>query len=925
MLGKIGLGGLCRVATLRLCLLIAALSASGVCCSEQEIIKEVKGYADLDEALQKLEVENALVSAGFALDSCHVKKTFSEKFDQTLSGKASMAIYSIYKGDKAIDSSASVTVGSKGHAEILMSHPGVDCSKQVDSNKWFRVLVDEVKIPACSEGQGPGSCFRSHLEPGGGKFQEIIRGVVTVSEMEIILDDEGIVGPLEASCYSSIGVTDRVAFSLRPNGEINCMDAKLRSSGSGFRPCSSIEADKNRVERCGHVYAPCAEPGDRGFVWGYRGVELGDEAAAKTSEGKCRSVRGERELSNEYVVVNIIETENDITELLYLDGGPLLPAFEDPWREDVLASNIYSWADFAVRRFRHIFWWLPEYLDRVHIEQTVETDQSDCHARWWPTKLIELPIFCRKLAGFVPKGLCGDVIIHELAHELLHALLAKAYPGDTSRRDMDQPLNEGLADYLAVYATNYPVYGRHCGSDTRLIHVGVSSNSSSEPSVSLADLGPSGDEKMVFSGALWELGEEFGDQDLVARLAIFAVLRGGVDGKSFARHFVDLAELFLESGNNKSRSKVEDVCRILLKKRGLCAERCSQIGQGVKMQDHCDNEILPDVYSVDDPLYGVKGRGKTVVAQDQFGLLYEMTSVGRFQKQRNLGLKPGFVVGEGTLALSSKNAWLIDQTGSSKLRGGKLDGLRGIEGWLKTDDTSWVTRDDHDVWQVVSVSAGKLTVDEAASLLNETNKWLTSSGYYFSKRRGKKELFSSRASGRDVLEKGVEIDKESIILETDKLVRKVELPRDRCKEGPWVAGTEVSVATLTCDGLLRIYAWDDLRELSRERLPGVLQNVGTPLVLANVDGGDDDEYVVGPYFQGNLSRDEFGLLARKDEDGSPVRGFWPLAFPTKPTVAPAYADRNEDGCDEVVLGFGREIQVWDPNKGLEGCSPLAVQ
>ena len=372
----------------------------------------------------------------------------------------------------------------------------------------------------------------------------------------------------------------------------------LYPDGSTDPEASLILLSPADIEKsCPHkeVVVSVPQRTDSGLDWRYRpltgrGVK---DVADLVPDLSCFEVgRGSEyvSLENDFVQVTELGRSSPLG-FQFFDGQPWI--FSRPEKasdEERVAGTIFLHANRAVAGFASIFDWLPEHLNRVKIRQVIGHHSDSCKAWWRGLGEIAIPLDCNIWGSFQPKGLCGEIVTHELTHELSARLLALTN-ADYSRiagKNTMPMLWEALADYLAVSLQGDDgTYGAFCGDDFRSLEYGLYRPQLDRPRSMLEDrrIHSPSFKSLLISSALFDLAPALartdlslqGRPDLIAarlpayrrtvdRMALLSFLLGGQDWQTFLDRLVELAGFI---------GQAEAVCSVLWDEHRLPVRGCA--------------------------------------------------------------------------------------------------------------------------------------------------------------------------------------------------------------------------------------------------------------------------------------------------------------------------------------------------------------
>lgn len=315
-------------------------------------------------------------------------------------------------------------------------------------------------------------------------------------------------------------------------------------------------------QSCVKILAPrtYAKKGDWGFTWSWKGLPKAralDLSQLTDAEG-CLYPAPVRDfdvaLFNKQISIQKLQEPALPVLASFNQEGPytfILPGGD--LFEGLLAANAFGVANSGLEAFKLVYSWIPDRIKKVKIYQVPSPDYA-CSAQRVPGK-IYLPSACPGHDGFVAKSLCSDVVVHELAHEVMGSLVSLATGGQT-QHVKDEIVDEALADFFAVLLRSDeigPYYAPACQNDFFEITQGNSSFNESN-----------------FLTALLNVPDEE-TAKVVARLASLSTLYGYSSKDDFIESFFDFAE---KSGLKED--VLVPICTSFSKNSGICDPRCPQ-------------------------------------------------------------------------------------------------------------------------------------------------------------------------------------------------------------------------------------------------------------------------------------------------------------------------------------------------------------
>lgn len=239
-------------------------------------------------------------------------------------------------------------------------------------------------------------------------------------------------------------------------------------------------------------------------------------------------------------------------------GAPpaTLLSLDDPLRERAISAVTFRHMQWALERFDERFP-LPPRDKPIQVMQHIGTLGLECKASWDIDQII-LPMMCRGETLFEPKGLCKEIVAHEVSHQVVTQVLQLSESLQFGAPALG--LGEALADYLAAAWQEDPTIGRFCSSEARSLVPPEGS-----PPVAGAFTRVSSDRWAAMAQALWRLDPKGSDAPRpqigvsLPELLLTSILWGGMDAvenpESFVDHLLRLAgdlELPQEVGDSIS-------------------------------------------------------------------------------------------------------------------------------------------------------------------------------------------------------------------------------------------------------------------------------------------------------------------------------------------------------------------------------------
>lgn len=319
---------------------------------------------------------------------------------------------------------------------------------------------------------------------------------------------------------------------------------------------------------CPRIFAPRAQtPADQawGFDWTWKGLpEAETSLNLYTQNDGCLAKAPHTDftvfLQNQHLRVRKLLNPDDIPiAVSFAKNGPYV--FMEPgstFFEVLVAANIFGWANQGLSGFDQVYHWLRWQVRGLDIYQAPSMAMQPCAARRFPG-MIHLPLMCPGYDGFVAKGLCGDVVVHELAHEVMGSLVGLGTGGERKVID-DSTVNEALAYYFALDLKPTGStwhYAPACQNDDHW--VGQGTGDFAETSLLSA-----------LAGIRDRLQDNDHDEKILGRLLSLATLYGWQSPKKFFDEFFD----FAQDKADVDATILEPICEELRDHAGVCDPRC---------------------------------------------------------------------------------------------------------------------------------------------------------------------------------------------------------------------------------------------------------------------------------------------------------------------------------------------------------------
>ena len=298
-------------------------------------------------------------------------------------------------------------------------------------------------------------------------------------------------------------------------------------------PCESLP----KKPPC--LFAASAAASSHGFNWRWRGlanVDVGFGSLFTDPDGRLPDFPPSSywiTLSNRHLAIRSIQAPNRTIRAQVSQPAPhVLVQPGSELYETLVAGNIFLRSQEGLAKLAKLHPWIPDRFTNVEIHQTVHDGSRPCNGRRQPGA-IYLPLGCPTLDGFVPKGLCRDLVLHELSHEVLGSLVGLA---TAQRRRVvggaGSALDEGLSDLFAFWLRGQESqgvwrFGYRCQDDDRFFDPGIK-NMARDGIVVALRTPTLGDKPPI-------------PPKLLGQLVALAVLHGWRDVESFLDTLLDLA------------------------------------------------------------------------------------------------------------------------------------------------------------------------------------------------------------------------------------------------------------------------------------------------------------------------------------------------------------------------------------------------
>lgn len=293
-------------------------------------------------------------------------------------------------------------------------------------------------------------------EPAFPRSSQIVRRRTTRSARNTISAwEQGILPEFRFEIPSERAVSARGASGNEP---VSAAEPKPIDNKCGREACG-----KDCGENQKRILALRARGYDFGFNWSWEGLGDAKVIGSNASTSCCGCFAYDNHgatgisLRNKHLALvdslqkTVIHKFNPHDPMVFLQAGG---GFE----EINAGVNAFVSANEGLREFgRLVFDWLPELVTDVNIRQAPEIAGS-CAASRQP-KSLYLPASCPRVELFVPKGLCRDVVVHELAHEMTGSLVSKSTANLLDTIPSGK-VNEAIADFFAFSLREEELFGR---------------------------------------------------------------------------------------------------------------------------------------------------------------------------------------------------------------------------------------------------------------------------------------------------------------------------------------------------------------------------------------------------------------------------------------------------------------------------------
>ena len=322
------------------------------------------------------------------------------------------------------------------------------------------------------------------------------------------------------------------------------------------------------------VHVPRATPKGYGFEWSWHPLVLAETdlftgGETSTNLAGCLPASPTTEfaveLRNDRVHIQSLAAFDqppgdswDPVAIRVPQQGPY--AFLQPggtYREKLVAANIFGWLNRGVDRFAVLD---PSLGGKVvDLEVSQWRNLEDCAGHWpYPGK-IYLPFACPLSDSFVSKGMCPDVVLHELTHEVI----GRAVRQVSHQGPVDGDLFEALADHFAMSfrgetgdQPSFFRFGLNCQNDYRVFDLEKLGSGLSRRNL------------QVVLGSLRQLDLDAKEGEVFDKLLTLAVRLAPDDLERFAHYLVDLAV------KEKSLDIANEVCQAFVDHAGHCDDLC---------------------------------------------------------------------------------------------------------------------------------------------------------------------------------------------------------------------------------------------------------------------------------------------------------------------------------------------------------------
>ncbi len=579
------------------------------------------------------------------------------------------------------------------------------------------------------------------------------------------------------------------------------------------------------------------------------------------------------------------DLENTVEKSLEYGASPVLVTLNDSWRELEVGAVAYRNLRKALEDFDDLIP-LPatrpgqdaqpdgtgqEIDERIDVFQTVGISGANCLARWMPGE-IHLPLLCRTQILFEPKGLCPEVVAHEVAHQLM----GRAVDLAENRSYLDVMggfLGEELADFFAMASMNDPTIGAFCSNELRSL-AELEEPAGGGPPIPRA---PVSVEQHDVTRALWRLAK--------TRLAVARNSQAAVEAQEPGR-LTRIPRLLLATilwGGEAGVTSVEGF-----------GGHLSSLIEEMRLPDTQRKPMLESL-GTDFP-WGFFGGAVEAIRRGHSVSVY-----GSYEETDTCDTYE--------LSIDSGESWQEPRGRSESVERPTL-GVFEVEPGRDVEAVQLRPRCDSKA-DLDDPPVRTLAVVTDPDSLDRAQLEIGTPAYTSPK-----------------LEVTPTADPALIWRDSVGRLTALEFERSRCRVAPRSRVLETQegerVVGLSCDGWLKSAPVDlspepDPREVT-ERIDGLLDLAAKhPIQIGNTDGLPGDEIIVGPFEQdqGDSTLIEVRILG---VDGSQPKGLRRLLIPAVPMTGIRVGNFDDDKCDEVALKT-EPIRIWDPNEGLESCQP----
>jgi hypothetical protein len=664
-----------------------------------------------------------------------------------------------------------------------------------------------------------------------------------------------------------------VRFQRAENGVSRSSAEAVRVAPDCAEPCQ---------ERWLRISALRAHAVDSGFEWKWAGLGNASITNLNDRTNTCGCFRRPEgnppngfsiELKNENLAV---ERDGGRTfELRFGKTDPLV--FIEPGSQGesaCRAANAFIWSNEGLEDFGDRFFeWVPQLVRNLRLTQEDQAIPA-CAAVRIPGR-IYLPSHCSQVDGYVAKGLCGDVVLHELFHELTGSLVALAN-AKRVHRVKDTVLDEALSDFFVLKLRRAEMddgseYGRSCQNDFKNLRLGGDGHRGQDDLVRFLRL----------------LNDE--DQILIGKLAILALMYESADINRFLDEVLNLAIYKLDLGPEK----VTPLCEALELETEFRPPACKTY-MAIKQiktpggEEPCDENFCRK-----------RRLGASKVTEARSQDLAKPKLESRMTPDRQMPLEPvssSLANSGGTrdgrilrnepqleiLSLAGKGIELAEREGQS----------------LKT----WVIPLKESI-NPESVHLG-MTAQGQPALDVEHPVTRTRSSLVFE---------AGTFATQEVELAFFPVNLPGILIRRRKQPDvTVEIRESLCKASPFLELDGDRIKALTCDGILAVVSTgENPKVMETLRVPGIVAPIHDVDPLLPLDFDDDgvSEWIVGPMRQKRAGK-TIDRIYVMDAGGNDL--FQPIEIEGGIIEPPRVTDENGDGCQELELLTSTGVQSFFP-------------